>query len=69
MLLQRGPGEKPERLQTVPTAMQSRYTHFVFNTRGHLKTLTRHFDKLVRNAGVLSQATTLWLRSLSGKVA
>lgn len=39
--------------------------YFVFNTREHVETLTRHFDQLVRNASVLSHDTARWLRSLA----
>jgi transcriptional regulator with XRE-family HTH domain len=43
--------------------------YFVFNTREHVETLTRHFDQLVRNASVLSHETARWLRSLADKVS
>jgi transcriptional regulator with XRE-family HTH domain len=43
--------------------------YFVFNTREHVETLTRHFDQLVREASVLSHETTTWLRRLAQTVA
>jgi transcriptional regulator with XRE-family HTH domain len=43
--------------------------YFVFNTREHVETLTRHFDQLVRDASVLSHETATWLRQLSLTVA
>ncbi|MCY7305747.1 MAG: helix-turn-helix domain-containing protein [Rhodoferax sp.] len=43
--------------------------YFVFNTREHIETLTRHFDQLVRNASVLSHETARWLRDLAGTAA
>lgn len=43
--------------------------YFVFNTRVHVETLTRHFDQLVRNACVLSHDTARSLRTLAGTVA
>ncbi|MEO8855746.1 MAG: helix-turn-helix transcriptional regulator [Burkholderiaceae bacterium] len=39
--------------------------YFVFNTREHVETLTRHFDQLVRNASVLSHESAGWLRTLA----
>jgi len=44
-------------------------SYFVFNTRGHIETLTRHFDDLVRNASVLSHAVAAWLEALAGDVS
>ena len=35
--------------------------YFVFNTREHIETLTRHFDELVRDATVLSHEVSAWL--------
>ena len=43
--------------------------YFVFNTREHVETLTRHFDQLVRNACVLSHETAGWLRKLAETVS
>jgi transcriptional regulator with XRE-family HTH domain len=43
--------------------------YFVFNTAEHVKTLTRHFDQLVRDARVLSHEAAAWLRALSTEVA
>lgn len=43
--------------------------YFVFNTAEHVKTLTRHFDQLVRDARVLSHEAAAWLRALSAGVA
>jgi transcriptional regulator with XRE-family HTH domain len=43
--------------------------YFVFNTREHVETLTRHFDQLVRNACVLSHDVARWLRTLAATVA
>ena len=43
-------------------------SYFVFNTREHIETLTRHFDELVRDASVLSHAVSDWLRALAQKV-
>ena len=42
--------------------------YFVFNTREHVETLTRHFDQLVRNASVLSHESAHWLRALADTV-
>lgn len=42
--------------------------YFVFNTREHVETLTRHFDQLVRDASVLSHETATWLRRLATTV-
>lgn len=42
--------------------------YFVFNTREHVETLTRHFDQLVRNASVLSHESARWLRKLAETV-
>ena len=42
--------------------------YFVFNTREHVETLTRHFDQLVRDASVLSHDTARWLRQLADTV-
>lgn len=42
--------------------------YFVFNTREHVETLTRHFDQLVRDASVLSHESATWLRQLAVKV-
>lgn len=42
--------------------------YFVFNTREHVETLTRHFDQLVRDASVLSHETATWLRRLAQTV-
>lgn len=42
--------------------------YFVFNTREHIETLTRHFDELVRDATVLSHAVSDWLTQLAGSV-
>ena len=39
--------------------------YFVFNTREHVETLTRHFDQLVRHASVLSHESARWLRTLA----
>jgi transcriptional regulator with XRE-family HTH domain len=43
--------------------------YFVFNTREHVETLTRHFDQLVRDASVLSHETGTWLRQLAQTVS
>ncbi len=43
--------------------------YFVFNTREHVETLTRHFDQLVRNASVLSHESAHWLRALAQKTS
>ena len=42
--------------------------YFVFNTREHVESLTRHFDQLVRDASVLSHETAVWLRRLADGV-
>ena len=42
--------------------------YFVFNTREHVESLTRHFDQLVRDASVLSHDTASWLRKLADTV-
>ena len=41
---------------------------FVFNTREHVETLTRHFDQLVRDASVRSHDVGDWLLALSKTV-
>lgn len=41
---------------------------FVFNTREHVETLTRHFDQLVRDASVFSHDVGGWLLALSKTV-
>ena len=43
-------------------------SYFVFNTREHIETLTRHFDDLVRDASVLSHAVGDWLEKLAKSV-
>jgi transcriptional regulator with XRE-family HTH domain len=43
-------------------------SYFVFNTREHIETLTRHFDDLVRDACVLSHAVSGWLEKLADSV-
>jgi transcriptional regulator with XRE-family HTH domain len=43
-------------------------SYFVFNTREHIETLTRHFDDLVRDASVLSHAVSEWLEKLAHHV-
>jgi hypothetical protein len=43
-------------------------SYFVFNTREHIETLTRHFDELVRDATVLSHAVSDWLQRLAARV-
>ena len=43
-------------------------SYFVFNTREHIETLTRHFDELVRGASVLSHEVSAWLTKLAGSV-
>jgi transcriptional regulator with XRE-family HTH domain len=43
-------------------------SYFVFNTREHIETLTRHFDDLVRDATVLSHAVSGWLEKLADSV-
>jgi transcriptional regulator with XRE-family HTH domain len=43
-------------------------SYFVFNTREHIETLTRHFDDLVRDASVLSHAVSDWLEKLAHHV-
>jgi transcriptional regulator with XRE-family HTH domain len=43
-------------------------SYFVFNTREHIETLTRHFDDLVRDATVLSHAVSGWLEKLAASV-
>ena len=43
-------------------------SYFVFNTREHIETLTRHFDDLVRDASVLSHAVSRWLEKLAETV-
>lgn len=43
-------------------------SYFVFNTREHIETLTRHFDDLVRDAKVLSHAVSAWLIKLAAGV-
>lgn len=43
-------------------------SYFVFNTREHIETLTRHFDDLVRDASVLSHAVSGWLQKLADSV-
>ena len=43
-------------------------SYFVFNTREHIETLTRHFDDLVRDASVLSHAVSGWLEKLADGV-
>ena len=44
-------------------------SYFVFNTREHIETLTRHFDDLVRDATVLSHAVAAWLGALAAEVS
>ena len=39
--------------------------YFVFNTRGHVEELTRHFDQLVRDARILSHEVANWIRNLA----
>ena len=39
--------------------------YFVFNTREHVETLTRHFDQLVRDATILSHEVAHWIRKLA----
>jgi transcriptional regulator with XRE-family HTH domain len=43
-------------------------SYFVFNTREHIETLTRHFDDLVRDATVLSHEVSGWLEKLANSV-
>jgi transcriptional regulator with XRE-family HTH domain len=43
-------------------------SYFVFNTREHIETLTRHFDDLVRDAAVLSHEVSAWLTRLAASV-
>ena len=43
-------------------------SYFVFNTREHIETLTRHFDELVRDATVLSHEASDWLTKLAARV-
>jgi transcriptional regulator with XRE-family HTH domain len=43
-------------------------SYFVFNTRQHIETLTRHFDDLVRDAKVLSHSAAGWLQKLADSV-
>ena len=43
-------------------------SYFVFNTREHIETLTRHFDDLVRDASVLSHEVSAWLTRLATSV-